>query len=211
MAASGVFHLAWLTVQARKTRHVRLLGHRYQRTLARPAEVAGIGFLTGASVRMRFHPAALYTGVVFVRSDLRPAVHIPARVDQVTGTQRRTTLGRTPAEVALVEHVLAALAGLRIDNCMVELDAPEPPGLDGSARHFIDVLRQAGSTLQPAPRSIYTVSNPVVVFGTRATLAIHPATTDELKVSYALDYGLGSPIGRQLSTQVVTPEQFADW
>src|SRR6185295_18589845 len=109
-----------------------------------PAEVSGIGFLTGAQVRLRFLPAAPSSGIFFVRTDLRPQATIPAHVDQVTGTARRTTLGRSPGEIGLVEHVLAALAGLRIDNCRVELDAPEPPGLDGSAQGFVDALLQAG-------------------------------------------------------------------
>src|SRR5437879_10254375 len=116
---------------------VRIHNLRPQRTLRRPVEVAGVGFLTGAGVRIRFVPAPPSTGVVFVRTDLSPHVSIAAHVSQVTGTARRTTLGRPPAEVSLVEHVLAALAGLRIDNCRVELDAPEPPGLDGSARGFV--------------------------------------------------------------------------
>src|SRR5205823_14642150 len=105
--------------------NVRRHSYRYQRTIARPVEVQGTGFLTGAHVRLRFVPAPPDTGVVFVRTDLRPRVHIPARVEHVTGTDRRTTIGRPPAQVGLVEHVLAALAGLRIDNCYVELNAPE--------------------------------------------------------------------------------------
>src|SRR5205085_1558884 len=80
-----------------------------QRTLARPAEVSGVGFLTGANVRLRFLPAPPDTGVVFVRTDLRTTPRIPATVRNVTGTQRRTTLGRAPAYVTPVEHVLAAL------------------------------------------------------------------------------------------------------
>lgn len=184
-------------------------GYRYQRTLTRPVEIQGVGFLTGAVVRLRFHPAPASTGVVFVRTDLRPSVHIPARVALVTGTQRRTTLGHAPAQVGLVEHVLAALAGLRIDNCFVELNAPEPPGLDGSAQGFVDVLREAGSVLQPARRAIYGVDCPVVVASRGATLTLHPAEAGtELKISYALDYGLDSPIGQQLHTQVITPERF---
>src|SRR5262249_52159764 len=158
--------------QSRKTTNVRLLGHRYQRTLARPVDLIGTGFLTGAGVHVRFHPAPASTGVVFVRSDLRPHARIPARIDQVTGTQRRTTLGQPPAHVALVEHVLAALAGLRIDNCLVELDAPEPPGLDGSARPFVDLLRQAGCAILPARRQIYGADVPIVVAHQGATLAL---------------------------------------
>ena len=70
--------------------------YRYQRTIARPAELTGVGFLTGAAVELCFHPAPPSTGVIFVRSDLKPPVQIPARIEQVTGTQRRTTLG-TPS------------------------------------------------------------------------------------------------------------------
>jgi UDP-3-O-acyl-N-acetylglucosamine deacetylase len=111
--------------------------------------------------------------------------------------------------VGLVEHVLAALAGLRIDNCIVELDGPEPPGLDGSAQVFVDLLRQAGIVLQPARRAVWSVTATVVVRQSGATLALHPADDQDLKASYILDYGLGSPIGRHIYTQTITPETFA--
>lgn len=189
---------------------MRRLRYRYQRTLAGPAEVRGVGFLTGAAVRLRFLPAPPNAGVVFVRTDLRPRTCIPAHVGQVTGTSRRTTLGRPPAQVGLVEHVLAALAGLRIDNCLVELNAPEPPGLDGSARAFVDVLLSAGMHLQPARRSVYTVDETLVVATAGSSLALHPSADDDLTVSYFLDYGLGSPIGRQIYTAVVEPGGFAE-
>jgi UDP-3-O-acyl N-acetylglucosamine deacetylase len=149
------------------------------------------------------------TGVVFVRTDLTPRAWIPARIDRVTGTHRRTTLGRSPAQVSLVEHVLAALAGLRIDNCVVELDGQEPPGLDGSARGFVDLLLPAGVVLQPARQEVWCVTEPLVVNQDGATLALHPPENDELKVSYLLDYGPRSPIDRQTHTQVITPELFA--
>jgi UDP-3-O-acyl N-acetylglucosamine deacetylase len=189
---------------------VRRHSYRYQRTLERPAGVEGIGFLTGDHVQLRFVPAPPDTGVVFLRTDLRPRVHIPARVDQVTGTDRRTTIGRPPAQVGLVEHVLAALAGLRIDNCYVELNAPEPPGLDGSARRFVEALHHGGSVLQPARRTAWAVERSVVVAHNGATLALHPADDDTLTVSYLLDYGFHSPIGRQMHTTLITPEWFAD-
>ncbi len=188
---------------------MRRHSYRYQRTIARPVELSGVGFLTGATVQLRFQPAPPDTGIVFVRTDLRPAVHIPATVHQVTGTQRRTTLGHAPAQVALVEHVLASLAGLRIDNCYVELNAMEPPGLDGSARCFVEVLRSGGAVLQAARRLVVCLEAPLVVARGGATLALYPPTGDDLKISYALDYGLGSPIDRQLYTQIITPETFA--
>jgi UDP-3-O-acyl N-acetylglucosamine deacetylase len=191
--------------------NVRRQSYRYQRTIARRVSVQGIGFLTGANVRLHFHPAPPSTGVVFLRADLRSRAVIPARLDQVTGTQRRTTLGRAPAQVELVEHVLAALAGLRIDNCVVELNAPEPPGLDGSARGFVEVLQYAGAVLQPARRVVWCVDRPVIVAQERATLALHPLATDELKISYRLAYGLKSPLGQQAHSQVITPEWFTNY
>ena len=187
---------------------MRRLSYRYQRTLARPAAVSGVGFLTGATVHLRFQPAPPSTGVVFVRTDLRHEVHIPARLDQVTGTQRRTTLGYPPGQVGLVEHVLGALAGLRIDNCYVEVDAQEPPGLDGSARQFVDALLAAGAELQPARRAVWCVDKAIIVSQQGATLAFHPHDEEGLKISYALDYGPNSPIVRQMHTQVITPELF---
>jgi UDP-3-O-acyl-N-acetylglucosamine deacetylase len=113
--------------------------------------------------------------------------------------------------VALVEHVLAALAGLRIDNCLVELDAPEPPGLDGSARGFVQALSSAGLVLQPARRSVWTVDQPVGVAAAGATLTLHPPADDHpgLLLSYFLDYGPRAPIGRQLCTCEVSPAVFA--
>jgi UDP-3-O-acyl N-acetylglucosamine deacetylase len=189
---------------------VRRLGYRYQRTVARPARVQGVGFLTGVTVRLEFLPAPPSTGVVFVRTDLRPAAHIPARFHQVTGTQRRTTLGHAPAQVELVEHVLAALAGLRIDNCVVELDAPEPPGLDGSAQGFVEALCDAGAVLQPARRAIWGVDTPVTVSRNGATLTLHPVEREELRISYLLDYGPHAPIARQVHTQTLTPECFTN-
>jgi UDP-3-O-[3-hydroxymyristoyl] N-acetylglucosamine deacetylase len=194
---------------ATEARNVRRLGYRYQRTIGNPAEVSGVGFLTGATVRLRFVPAPAGTGIVFVRTDLRPATPIAARVENVTGTQRRTTLGRPPNVVGLVEHVLAALAGLRIDNCVIQLNAPEPPGLDGSARGFVDMLRGAGTVLQAARRAVWTVEAPLLVKRQGATLKLYPGD-HQLKISYLVEYGLGSPIGRQMYTQIITPESFAN-
>jgi UDP-3-O-acyl N-acetylglucosamine deacetylase len=188
---------------------VRRHNQRWQRTISNSAEVHGLGFLTGTMVRLRFLPAPPSSGVVFVRTDLKPRVYVPARLDMVTGTQRRTTLGQPPGQVGLVEHVLAALAGLRIDNCYVELNAPEPPGLDGSARRFVDALCRARPILQPARREIAAVDAPVIVADGGATLTLHPPNNDELRISYILDYGRHSPIVWQMHTQTITPDGFA--
>ncbi|MFL5241481.1 MAG: UDP-3-O-acyl-N-acetylglucosamine deacetylase [Gemmataceae bacterium] len=184
------------------------LNYRCQRTIGRPVDIQGLGFLTGAMVRLRFLPAPPDCGVVFVRGDVNPRAFIPAQIEQVTGTQRRTTLGKPPAQVGLVEHVLAALAGLRIDNCFVELNAPEPPGLDGSAIGFVEILMDAKIVMQKARRPIWHVEESQVISQGGATLAYHPWDEDGLKISYLLDYGWQSPIPRQTHTQVITPENF---
>jgi UDP-3-O-[3-hydroxymyristoyl] N-acetylglucosamine deacetylase len=185
---------------------VNRLSHRPQRTLARPVEVRGMGFLTGAMIRLRFAPAPPNTGIAFVRTDLRPPVRIPATVDQVTGTKRRTTLGHAPAQVMLVEHVLAALAGLKIDNCSVEVDTCEPPGLDGSSQAFVTALIEAGCVAQAARRAVWAVDEPVTVAHEGATLTLYPPDGRGLRISYLLDYGAGCPIDRQSYTLNVTPE-----
>jgi UDP-3-O-acyl N-acetylglucosamine deacetylase len=191
---------------------VRVIGYRHQRTLAAPAIVDGVGIVTGARVRLRFVPAAPNTGLAFRRTDLPAAPLIAAQAAHVSGTQRRTTLGPPDAGITLVEHVLAALAGLRIDNCLVELDGPEPPGLDGSAAGFVSALLAAGVVRQRTRRPIYGTSKPVVVRAPGCTLALHPAPAEsgtELRISYRLDYGLGSPIAPQAHTLPVTPASFA--
>jgi UDP-3-O-acyl N-acetylglucosamine deacetylase len=183
--------------------------YRYQRTLGRAVAVEGTGYLTGKHVQLRFRPAPPCTGIVFVRTDLGPQATIPARIDCVTGTQRRTTLGHAPLTVGLVEHVMAALTGLRIDNCYIDVDAPEPPGLDGSARQFVQALLAAGTVVQNQPRTVWSTTEPIVVRSGDATLALHPPAQRELRVSYLLDYGQRSPIGWQMCTTEVNPAAFA--
>ncbi len=190
---------------------MRRLGYRHQRTLARPTELDGPGFVTGQRVHVRLLPAPPDTGVLFIRADLPHHPVVSARVELVTGTQRRTTLGGGAESITLVEHLLATLAGLRIDNCVIELDGPEPPGLDGSAGGFVDAVFDAGVVLQPARRSIWTVTEPVSVGQGGATVSLHPPdseTGSRLKTTYLLDYGPDSQIPRQTHTMTVSPESF---
>jgi UDP-3-O-acyl N-acetylglucosamine deacetylase len=187
---------------------VRTIGMRYQRTLAGPAEVRGVGFITGARVRARFLPAPADTGIVFRRVDRPGSPTTKANIAEVTGSERRTTLGSAESGITLVEHVLAALAGLRIDNCTVELDGPEPPGLDGSSAGFAAALIRAGASLQFVPRPVCSVTGPIVITEDGATISIHPSDTPGLRLSYILDYGPRSPIARQVCTVDLQPENF---
>lgn len=185
------------------------IGQRYQHTIARPAQLEGIGYITGADIRLRFNPAPPDTGLVFTRVDLDPARDILARVENVVGTPRRTILGKNGVEVGMVEHVLAALAGLRIDNCHIEINGAETPGQDGSSRDFTSLLLRAGIRLQPALRSILTTEEPISVTQRGATLTLHPSTTPGLKISYLTDFDPLTPVGRQRKTIEVNPASFA--
>ncbi|MBX3400158.1 MAG: UDP-3-O-[3-hydroxymyristoyl] N-acetylglucosamine deacetylase [Gemmataceae bacterium] len=187
---------------------MRTVALRFQRTLARPADVAGTGFISGRPIRVRFHPATENAGIVFVRADRPGAPRTPALASFVSDTRRRTTLGSATDGVTLVEHVLAALAGLRVDNCVVELDGPEPPGLDGSAGEFVRAIRDAGIIEQSANRPIHSVRQTVVVARDGASVALHPAADATLRITYALDYGATSPIPRQSATARIAPESF---
>ena len=191
---------------------MKLIGYRHQRTLRRPATLSGPGFITGGKVTVRLLPAPEDSGVVFVRPDVAGVPVLPARVDFVTSTQRRTTLGGGDGAITLVEHLLATLAGLRVDNCVVELDGPEPPGLDGSAQAFVDAVLDAGTEVQPARRAIWAVEEPISVTKAGAVVTLHPPTADESKslvATYLLDYGHGANIPRQTHTMPVTPHAFA--
>ena len=189
---------------------MRVIGYRHQRTLAAPAEIQGVGFVTGVRVHVRLLPAAVNTGLIFCRTDEPVAAKIPAHTSYVTGTQRRTTLGSPTLGVTLVEHLLATLSGLRVDNCAIEINGPEPPGLDGSANGYVAAIAAVGTIEQPARRPIWTVSAPVTVSSGSATISLHPAIdSTDLRASYLLNYGAVGPIPRQSCTLTVNPAQFA--
>ena len=188
---------------------VRVIGYRSQRTLAAPAEMPGVGFITGARVRVRLLPAPADAGIVFRRIDLPGSPAVPAHISHVSNTDRRTSIGPAATGITLTEHLLAALAGLRIDNCTIELDCVEPPGLDGSAGDFVKLLWRTGAAPQSGRRPIFATDRPITASNGDATLALHPADGPGLRATYILDYGLHSSIPRQMYTLDVTPENFA--
>jgi UDP-3-O-[3-hydroxymyristoyl] N-acetylglucosamine deacetylase / 3-hydroxyacyl-[acyl-carrier-protein] dehydratase len=186
------------------------IASRPQRTIAREAGVRGISFLGGRDVEIRFRPAEADSGVVFLRSDLPDRSTVPALVEYVIPRQRRTTIERGPATVEMVEHVMAALAGLRVDNCLVEIDGPETPGCDGSSRAFADSLLAAGIVEQDASREVLVIDRAITVREGDSSLTAFPGETGRLVLSYQLDYGARSPIGRQSYFVDVIPESFRE-
>lgn len=132
-----------------------------QHTIQSATSVTGVGLHTGAKATMTFHPAPENHGVVFQRSDLDGKPKVPADVDNVVDTQRGTTIGTREAKVHTVEHVMAALAGLQIDNVLIELDGPEPPIMDGSAIAFVRALEKVGLAEQEADREIFVIDESI--------------------------------------------------
>jgi len=183
---------------------------RPERTLAHTAEVRGFGLFHGVDVTLRFLPADPGTGIVFVRSDLADRPAIPARVDHVVPSQRRTTIRQGAATVDMIEHVMAALGGLRIDNCVVEIDAGECPGCDGSSRTFVEALDRAGTIEQHRMRQALVLERSVTVREGDAVLAAMPGAPGRMTLAYHLDYGRGAPIAPQSFCLGLSPGSFRD-
>lgn len=135
----------------------------YQQTLAEPVTYSGIGLHSGKNVNMCMLPAEVDTGIVFVRTDLPDKPEISAKPANVSSTLKATTLSENGAEVFTVEHLMAALSMLGIDNCRIEMDSPEPPVTDGSSGVFVDLILEAGRKLQDAPRKIYALDRAFAV------------------------------------------------
>jgi UDP-3-O-[3-hydroxymyristoyl] N-acetylglucosamine deacetylase/3-hydroxyacyl-[acyl-carrier-protein] dehydratase len=148
--------------------------------------------------------------MTFIRTDLPGRPEIPVAIQCVAQRQRRTTLEAGDARVEMVEHVLAALAGLRIDNCTIEIDAPETPGCDGSSEAFTRALLDAGIEEQPAIRQSFIVDRPYFVQEGDAMLAIHPPMNGGLFISYNLDYGPQTPMLRQSYFADISPDAFVN-
>ena len=183
---------------------------RSQKSIERAVSVAGIGFLTGADITLRFLPASPGHGIAFQRTDRLSAPPIPALVSYTVPRARRTAIARCGVAVEMIEHVMAALAGLQIDNCLVELSGPEPPGCDGSSLLFAQRLLEAGIVEQGVPRERLDLQHTVCVPGESAAQSVRggPVSDGKLHISYSLDYGPDSPIAQQQCCIVVSPDTF---
>ncbi len=162
--------------------------HAHQRTIKTSASFSGIGLHTGNQSTITFHPAPEDYGINFVRTDLPDSPEIPALVDYVDDISRGTKLAIGNAEVHTVEHVLAALAGLQIDNCRIELTANEPPVGDGSALPYVETLLDAGIAEQKAPRRYLVVREPLRFTNEAKGVDIVALPTDDFRVTVMVDY-----------------------
>lgn len=180
---------------------------RRQNTIAGKAVVKGFGFWSGQDTSIEFRPAGENTGLVFVRADLPGKPRIQALLRNRIPGPRRTTLCRNGVCVEMVEHVLAALAGLQIDNCEIWIDGPEVPGVDGSCQPFVAALQQAGSCQQNAWRPVVAVNQPLRVEAGDGWIEARPASNRNFRLRYELSYTIGA-IGAQAYASDINPESF---
>jgi UDP-3-O-acyl N-acetylglucosamine deacetylase len=181
---------------------------RKQQTLARVAEFSGFGYWSGKDVRVELRPAAVDTGLQFVRSDIAPHVRIAADVRNRLEAPRRTTLAAGNAQVEMVEHILAALYGLQVDNCEIWVDQPEMPGGDGSSSAIVAAIDSAGIAVQDAPSKRLIISEVTRVGDDESWVEARPHKHTGLAVKYRLDYGANCPIGRETIELKVNPKSF---
>lgn len=145
-----------------------------QKTIARPAELRGWGVHSGLPVRLVLRPAPAGHGVRFSRTDLAGAEEIPARVEYLSDSRRGTNLSRDGASVRTVEHLLAAVCGMGVDNLLVELDAAELPIADGSCRELVRIIESAGLRSQDRPRRLPVITQPLRVEDGGSWIVLEP-------------------------------------
>ena len=176
-----------------------------QRTLRRQISCAGIGLHSGNKVTLTLKPASPDTGIIFRRTDL--GIEIPAIVQNVSAVHYATVLGKDGATVETVEHLLAALVSVAIDNAIVELTHNEVPIMDGSAAPFLFLVQEAGVKRLAAPRRYLKVLRPVQLSNADKRIAIYPS--DHFKVSYTISFD--HPVLRHQSrTERITEQSFAE-
>ncbi len=180
-----------------------------QRTIQKDATLEGLGLFGGQPCRLRFRPAPEDSGIVFVRTDTITPVEIPVDVKYLIQRPHRTTsLARENVSVETIEHVLAAVWGLNIDNLIIEVNSDEMPNIDGSAEPFVKALLKAGIEEQDLEKDVFVLDEPVVVSEGSAMLAALPGPTNCLEILYDLEYDAPS-IGRQMMGFRLGEDDFA--
>ncbi|BDY06672.1 MULTISPECIES: UDP-3-O-acyl-N-acetylglucosamine deacetylase [unclassified Ferrimonas] len=158
-----------------------------QRTLQRPVQATGVGLHSGDKVTMSINPAPVGTGIVFRRTDLTPVAEIPASAALVRETTLCTGLVSDEGHrIATVEHLMSALAGLGVDNAIIEVDAPEIPIMDGSASPFVFLLQTAGLVEQPASKQYLRIRKPIRVEEGDKWAEFRPH--NGFKLNFAIDF-----------------------
>lgn len=182
-----------------------------QQTVSAPVQFSGRSLFHGYDVNVRLLPADRNTGIVFHRVDLSDAPPIPARIEYLAHVPRRTALAVSDdVRVETVEHLMAALGGLHIDNCVVEIDAPELPSYDGSCRDFCDGILEAGVTQLDAAASVVQIHGTTLVRSKdeKQSLQLRPYAPRCAAITYQLYYGRNAAVAPQIYSAEITPAEF---
>ncbi len=177
-----------------------------QRTIAKEISLTGVGLHTGKQVTITFKPAPENHGYKFIRTDLEGQPIIEADANYVVNTQRGTNLEKRGVKIQTSEHVLAALVGLEIDNCLIALDASEPPIMDGSSKFFVEAIEEAGILEQEAPREEYIVTEVISYLDEETGSEILIMPSDKYQVTTMVDFGT-----KVLGTQNATLNTISDF
>ncbi|MCK4993499.1 MAG: bifunctional UDP-3-O-[3-hydroxymyristoyl] N-acetylglucosamine deacetylase/3-hydroxyacyl-ACP dehydratase [Candidatus Omnitrophica bacterium] len=176
-----------------------------QCTISKSVGLSGIGLHTGQKVNVKFKPSGEDQGIEFIRTDLEGKPRIKAHMSNLIERPRRTSIGIQNVEIHTIEHVLAALAGLGIDNIAIEMDAEELPGLDGSALPFLELLKKAGVKELNSPRNYFQPKEPLYMEEGDSSVMILPA--NDFRISYTMSYP-NSLLKSQYASFEFSPELF---
>ncbi|HLU50746.1 MAG TPA: bifunctional UDP-3-O-[3-hydroxymyristoyl] N-acetylglucosamine deacetylase/3-hydroxyacyl-ACP dehydratase [Flavobacteriaceae bacterium] len=177
-----------------------------QNTLSKEISLSGVGLHTGREVLMTLKPAPVNHGYAFVRTDLEGHPVIEADANYVVNTQRGTNLEKLGVKIHTCEHILSALVGMEVDNCIIELNAPEPPIMDGSAKFFVEAIDKAGITQQDAEREEYVVKEIISFTDEKSGSEIIVMPADEYQVTTMVDFGT-----KVLGTQNATLKSLSEF
>ena len=181
---------------------------KLQKTIKGEGRISGKGLFGGKEARVVFRPASAGCGVVFVRTDVPEPVRISAVAPNLAQRSRRTTIKKGSVSIETIEHCLAAVSALGIDNLVVEVDSSELPSPESSSGEYFKVLKQIGLVEQSGKRKEFVISEPVSITAGDASIYALPYADDGLNITYDLDYGGQTGIGRQIFSCRVTPEGF---
>ena len=177
-----------------------------QKTIKKEISLTGVGLHTGKEVKMTFKPAPVNNGFTFVRVDLEGSPIIEADANYVVNTQRGTNLEKLGVKIQTSEHVLAAFVGCDVDNVIIELDASEPPIMDGSSKYFVEAIEKAGVEEQNANRNVYVVKEVISFIDEATGSEILVMPSEDYQVTAMVDFGT-----KVLGTQNATLKNLSDF
>lgn len=179
-----------------------------QKTLKESVSLSGIGLFTGAKATVTIHPARAHTGIIFQRTDLPGKPQLIADLDHVVSTPRCTILGNHKFTIHTVEHILAALSAMGIDNAILDISGPEVPIMDGSSEPFVEAILKGGIATLDKERRVFSLNCPVSWSKGDVHLVALPAK--EFRISYTLHFPESAILSSQYFSSAINPQSFAE-